>query len=427
MKHMVSAGKTLLVDGPAFVSILSGKVEVFGAPFQVGERIVIRDGKRLPFEVIKEAVFDLKIGANVSPVEVDGSTIPFSWREASEKILSREMPTFVVVIGGIDSGKTSFCTFLANMALRNKLKVAVLDGDLGQSDIGPPGTVGYSFLNTYIKDLFDVEADRICFIGVTSPSEAVANVVETLVQLKNEISQLNMDFLLMNTDGWIEGEDAALYKLSLVKKLSPNIVVGLQQNNELTALFESFEAKERYLLEAPSSIYKRNREKRRILRELSYKKYMKEARVCSLPMNWIKIEGSSFGSGVYPSAKRVEIIKETLAFSPIYCEETVDCIWLVLKKTQNVDLEKLQILEERLKKKVKTVFVGEEEGLLVALKNDQGKFLGIGTIKEIDYKRRTMKINTPVRSKISIVQLGKIQLDSKCREIGFSDKLHCDK
>ena len=47
MKHVFKKGKTLLVDGPASVSLLSGKISVLGAPLQRGEKLIVREGKRL--------------------------------------------------------------------------------------------------------------------------------------------------------------------------------------------------------------------------------------------------------------------------------------------------------------------------------------------------------------------------------------------
>jgi len=48
MKHVVKKGTTLLVDGPASVSLLSGKIIVLGAPLHISEKLIVREGKRLP-------------------------------------------------------------------------------------------------------------------------------------------------------------------------------------------------------------------------------------------------------------------------------------------------------------------------------------------------------------------------------------------
>jgi polynucleotide 5'-kinase involved in rRNA processing len=108
MKHNVEKGKTLLVDGPASVTFLSGEVEVLGGSLVAGEKIVIRDGKRLSFEVNEKAMFELKLGENASFEEVEGTTIPSSWENASKEAVSHGKPATVMVMGGVDSGKTIF-------------------------------------------------------------------------------------------------------------------------------------------------------------------------------------------------------------------------------------------------------------------------------------------------------------------------------
>ena len=66
MNRTVERDKTLLVDGPASVSVVSGKVEVFGFSMKNASRIVIREGKRLPFNVKETAGFDISLGEKAS-------------------------------------------------------------------------------------------------------------------------------------------------------------------------------------------------------------------------------------------------------------------------------------------------------------------------------------------------------------------------
>jgi len=44
------------------------------------------------------------------------------------------------------------------------------------------------------------------FVGVTSPSEAVNKMIEGLALMKAEILDRTVDFVVVNTDGWIEGK-----------------------------------------------------------------------------------------------------------------------------------------------------------------------------------------------------------------------------
>ena len=420
MKRIVEKGKTLLVDGPASVSLLSGKITILGAVLKAGEKIVIREGKRVPFGARKRATFDLMLGEGASSEEIDGDHVPSSWEKASKEILSLKKPVTVMVMGDVDSGKTSFCTYLANEALREKWKVAIIDADLGQSDVGPPSTIGFNLVTAPVRDLFEIKAESAYFVGLTSPSGVVNKVLEGLTELKNRILEIDVDFLIINTDGWVDGEDATNYKIRLTERVSPSVVVGIQQGDELAPILATLKETKTLAIESPQVVQRRNREKRKILRELSYKKYLKQAKVQSFALNWVKVEGAPLGTGNHLTAEHMEKIRSLLGASPIYSEETPITVFIVLRKNQSIDEEQIERIGESFGKRVKVIREGEEEGLLVGLQDERGKFLGIGILCGVDYKRKTMKIYTPVSENVSTIRFGQIKLDKNGREIGLS-------
>jgi polynucleotide 5'-hydroxyl-kinase GRC3/NOL9 len=420
MKRIVDKGKILLVDGPASVSLLSGKLSVLGAPLKVREKLVVREGKRLPLWVKKRVTVELMLGEGASVNEVDEGTVLSSWEDAAKKILSLNKPVTVMVVGGMDSGKTSFCTFLVNEAVMNKLRTSLIDADLGQSDVGPPSTVGFNYVTEPVKDLFDIDAQDAVFVGSTSPSGAINKVIEGLTQLKDRVMEAGADFLVINTDGWVEGEEAAAYKARLAEKVGPNAVVGMQQSNELTPILDSLHSVKVLVIDSPQLIQSRSREKRKLLRELSYKKYLKGAKTQSFSLSWIKVEDSIFGVGGPLPRKRLETLVNLLGTTPVYAEETVAAIFVVLRKSKQGTEEQIKAVKEYFGKSVKVIREGDEEGLLVGLKNEEDKFLGIGILDGVDYKRRTLKVYTPVSEKVSTLCFGQIKLDKNCREIGLS-------
>jgi polynucleotide 5'-hydroxyl-kinase GRC3/NOL9 len=386
MNKTVESGKTLLVDGPASVAVVSGKVEVFGSMLENTSKVVIREGKRLPFVVEEKAILDILLGENASVEEVDGNTIPPSWNNAYEELMNLQTkPVTALVLGTVDSGKTSFCTYLTNKLTNEKLKVAILDGDLGQSDIGPPCTVAYAFVTKPITDLFNLEAKNAFFVGVTSPSKAVNKVMEGLELLKKEIFSENPDFIVVNSDGWVENGEAVNYKVKLVEKLNPDIIFCMQRKDELAPILNALEKFRKVIVDSPPAIRQRSREKRKSLRELGYTKYLKNAKVQSVPLNWLKIE------------------ENELAGLDKHC--------------LNTKLENVRRVEEFAEKEIAVAWKGEEEGLLVALYNSEKRFLGIGILRKIHYERKTMKIYTPVSKDISIIVIGKVKLDKNLREI----------
>ena len=359
MNRTVERDKTLLVDGPAAVFVVSGKVEVFGFSMKNASRIVIREGKRLPFNVKETAGFDISLGENASAEEVDGNTIPQSWNEALEALKGvNKKPVIAMILGKVDSGKTSFCTYLINRLISEKQKVAILDGDLGQSDIGPPCTVAYAFVAKPVTDLYGLKAENAFFVGVTSPSEAVNKTIKGMALMKAEILDKTPDFIIINTDGWVEGEEAAEYKSRLATELNPDVIFCFQQKDELAPLLVALEKFRKIMIDSPLAVRQRSREKRKSLRELSYIKYLKGAKVKSLPSNLLAIEEESAA----------------------------------------------------------VIGQGKEEGLLLGFYDNHRKFLGIGILREFDCRRKTLKVFTSVTAKPAGIVLRKVRLDENLKE-----------
>jgi len=302
------------------------------------------------------------------------------------------------------------------MALKAKRSVAIIDADLGQADLGPPSTIGFSRITKPIRDPFEIGAEDIRFIGVTSPSSALSEAIDRIAEMV-EKAKPSVDLLIVNTDGWIEGEDAVRYKLALAKHIKPSILIGIQEQSELIFLLGALAEFQSISIESSPAVRKRDREERKILRELGYKKYLKGAAVQSFLLSWIQITGVPFGSGSPPSRSRLDKIVEQIGTTPLYCEETSNTIFIALSKEQWADEEIAKTLEGTFNKKVKIVWEGDEKGLLVALNDKDGKFLGIGIIEELDYERQALKVYTNVKKGIASIQVGQIKIDRSGKEL----------
>ncbi len=384
MNKQVDKGKTLLVDGPASVTVVSGKVEVFGFQPKNNSRIVIREGKRLPFAVEETANFTISLGGTGGTEEVAASTIPPSWIDAFDILRSlQKKPAVVMVIGGVDSGKTSFCTYLINRLISEKCSVSILDEDMGQSDIGPPCTIAYAHVTKPVTDLFNLEGENTFFVGATSPSEAADITVDGTALLISEIlGRDTVDFVVVNTDGWAEGEEAVEFKSRLASALKPDVIFCLQREDEVPSLCAAFgdalgEFREERA-ESPVAVRQRDREKRRSLRELGYAKYLANAKVKSFSLKRLKVKECCGTSSPNSNTKTAGAEKP---------------------------------------KKSAALRLGEEKGLLVGLHDNQNKFLGIGILHGVDYAHQMLKVRTSVSTEPSCIVLGKVRLDENLHEI----------
>jgi len=55
--------------------------------------------------------------------------------------------------------------------------------------------------------------------------------------------------------------------------------------------------------------------------------------------------------------------------------------------------------------------------LLVGLKGPKGDLLGIGILCNIDLKRRTIKVYTPVKETVKSIHIGEVRLSMNGKEI----------
>jgi polynucleotide 5'-hydroxyl-kinase GRC3/NOL9 len=339
--------------------LLTGKAEVFGSPFKELQRVIVREGKRTPFFVSETAVFEVVLGAGATTKEIMGNTVPESWNKPVQVILGLEKkPVVILVLGAVDTGKSSFCTYILNKMVEAKRRVAVLDGDLGQSDIGPCASVGYAVTAKPIGELYDLRYQNGYFIGATSPSVAVAKTLEGLKTMMEETIERHTDAILINTDGFVVGNDAIRYKLNLVRELKPDIVVGVQIQNELEELMSYLGGGGVLTVGASEALNVRSREKRKILREMSYAKYLRNSKLQCYPLSQLTVEPRN-----------------------------------AVPKTQK-----------------------PEKGVLVGLYGRGNRFLGIGILRAINPTRRTLKVQTAVITKPHRLIIGKVFLNHKLQE-----------
>src|SRR6267378_6827691 len=161
-------GHTLLLEGPASIRAKKGDVQCFAAPIQSDDWTIIEEPRQEPIYARDNAVLEIRRGPGSSWTIVPESTVPPAWSEAAD-IVKRQRG-ICVVIGEVDSGKSSLCTFLANKCLENAERVGMVDADVGQADIGPPTTISSAKVEAPIMGLHKVAKNLSFCIGDSSPS-----------------------------------------------------------------------------------------------------------------------------------------------------------------------------------------------------------------------------------------------------------------
>ncbi|MEM3430396.1 MAG: Clp1/GlmU family protein [Candidatus Bathyarchaeia archaeon] len=273
LKLEIQAGRTLLISGPASVRLEDGLVSIFGAPIHRRGRFTVRREKQIPIEIVEDSKFDVEFGERATYLEVEGSTVPESWKEATGRI-GTYGESKILIIGSTDTGKSTFSIYLTNQMVKNNRRVAIVDADIGQSDLGPPGSIGLSLVTEPLIEFEGATVEAMIFIGETSPSRVVDRVINGIMKLEAKIPYGTVK--VINTDGWVADEGAIEYKVKMAERLAPSLIIGLDDVGELDTIMSRVKTP-KMKIRVPKYIKVRSREERKHIREHGYRRYLREA------------------------------------------------------------------------------------------------------------------------------------------------------
>lgn len=204
--------------------------------------------------------------------------IPSEWEDVREKFLSKGKK--LIVIGGSDSGKSTFILYLVNSILSIGKKVGILDLDIGQSNIGPPGTIGYGIPEKEIESLDSILPKRMVFIGAVSPKGNLLQIIVGARKLLDSMEKENLDYILIDTTGLVDGTIAEVLKHNKIEALNPDFVVLFQKDNERENLVGPFlfDGKEIVKLKINENVRERTRLERIEYRNKKFIEYFKNSK-----------------------------------------------------------------------------------------------------------------------------------------------------
>jgi polynucleotide 5'-hydroxyl-kinase GRC3/NOL9 len=144
----------------------------------------------------------------------------------------------VMLVGGLDSGKTTMARSILTAALAAGRTCAYVDADVGQKTVGPPATITLKYLSApgELDAASPAEADLLSFVGSTSPEGHLLSVVTSVSRLCDHAREAGTDMLVLDTSGLVSGVYGQILKYHKVEMVRPDLVVGLQRGEELQPL-----------------------------------------------------------------------------------------------------------------------------------------------------------------------------------------------
>ncbi|WP_069806886.1 Clp1/GlmU family protein [Vulcanisaeta thermophila] len=413
--YTLEAGSILRVDGPATVRVITGRIYVLGVEYGVNDRITIMRGRRVIIKTLEKSTLELIIGpeGNAELANEEDQLIN-QWETTLNSIVSRG--STYVILGAMDVGKTTITTILVNKGVARKLKVGVIDGDPGQNDIGPPTTVSSAVATNYITHLSQLKMDKSVFVKTTSVEHVWRDVINGITKLRNDLlNRHGVDMVVINTDGWVSGEDAINYKLELIRSVGATHVIILRRNNETDELIERVrgEFKNVYVLPSPPNARIRDREDRKIRREMGYGRYIMPPRELSLSLRRTPIVNMPILHGSIYDNNMLRIIRKSLG--PISYMEQWGGVAIAVGHVKEAQFRNIGGV---------TVLLlpnDWERGLLVALEDRDNYLLTLGVLRRIYYSNGKAVIAVPRtfdrEGEIHHIRLGMVRLNENFEEV----------
>lgn len=275
--------------------------------------------------------------------------VPDPWK----RLDLRALRGVLMVIGAPDVGKSTFARYLYERLLVEGKKVAFLDGDPGQSTLGPPTSITLGFPRPG-ETFFPPHGEmRRRFVGSVTPSGHMLPMLVGVARLVQAAFEFGADVVVYDTSGLIDpNQGGTALKLAKIDMLRPDAVFAIQNESELESLLIPLRRSQRtHLVDVHASpeVHPRDSSDRQANRAAQFSRYFHSAQ--PVEVDWTRLP-------IFP-APRFSLSR------------------------------------------------------LVSFDDIDGFMLGLGIVQEIDRQRHTVKLLTPFNplDRAQWITLGDISLD----------------
>jgi len=347
--------------------------------------------------------------------------MPEEWIKVADKILKDK--GIILVIGATDTGK-SICTLLfANFWSEHGIKVGIIDVDTGQSDLGPPTTMGMVTIDKPVKNLQDSLIDTLYFVGSTSPLNHFLTTICGTKKLIDEGKKKSAEIIIVDTTGLVSGSLGRTLKENMIGIISPCHIIALQREDELEHIFKNInliDGATIHRLLPCTQVKRRNSFQRREAREEKFREFFKKASPLEIKLDNLNIKGSYYCSGVALKDRDLSFIEKILMTEVIYVEKTSEGLFVITKEKFSGRYNGFFQIKRRYN--AKKIMITEEanfKNLLVSFDNKQGFAVSLGIVQETNFKRKYFIIHTPLKdlSQVFGLKFGCIKIDLDGKEI----------
>ncbi len=406
-------GYTLTVEGPGEVELIEGELEVFGAKLIGRHELAIPEGRKVPLESITNSFVRVDGGWKLE----EGSSIPTSWRELVDEVCGKRT---IMIIGENDTGKSSLTLYLANKAIEKGCKPAIVDSDIGQTDLGPPGTIGLALPSSPVPSYSDMGLVDAYFVGDKTPSGHLLPMIVGTKRMIDRALELGASNVMINTTGLIRGGVGWALKYHKIEIVRPELLIGVQKRRELSQILMSIMSGEVIIMKPPKAVGK-GRSSRAAYRSLTLARYFEGAVEISVNLNDVKVVNARTLTFTEDGTLE-DVVERGIGERPLFAarddEEVVVVFGEKLDPHAFYTIRRLLVDTTR---EFRLIDAEKLRGIYLGLYDGKGVFAGVGRLLKIDFRRREIRAYAKAAVKpsdLGYIVFGNLVLDDSSNEIG---------
>jgi polynucleotide 5'-hydroxyl-kinase GRC3/NOL9 len=316
--------------------------------------------------------------------------IPAVWERVTLQIRQHRWRK-ILVLGATDRGKSTFCRFLSQGLMHTGARVAIVDADVGQKDIGPPATLTLGYPQASLAGS-PVAPVGWYFVGATSPARHLLPMVLGTQRL---VEMAQAAYVIVNTTGFVHGPGRVLkgYKIDAIQ---PDVIVALARGHELAALLRPYRHYRTLYVPPSSQASVKSPEARKQARERAFGAYFATAQEVMFPWRRLIIQGSLLLNGKRVAHDGVR-----------YLARTSEGL-LGVARPDTAPPAGLTVLPADFARY-----------LLCGVANRRNQGVGLALLSHIDFTAETVTLLTPVATeRCAILQCGDLYVHPDGHELG---------
>jgi len=345
--------------------------------------------------------------------------VPEDRKEVLKVIQEAKKPLKIMIVGGVDSGKTTLTVFLANELLSQGFRVAIVDSDIGQKGILPPALISLGFPEGIFTSMEEIRPIKHYFVGTITPNQFFGEMVTGVKLLVNEAIKRKADVVMTDTTGLVHGSGVELKRMK-IEIVKPDLILALQRKDELEDILKPFETKTKIIrLVISENAKPHTREERRKIRREKWKKYFENSNEYPLDLRKFYISGTLMFQGREISEEEKSILENLFRWL-VFHGRKITSRYFVVKADigtfpRNFD-----------KNTMKAIDLENLSNLLVGFIDRDGFCLGLGLLKLINFKELKAHVLTPlteaeVNNAVEI-RFGRIRVREDGEELGLLNR-----